>query len=69
MEGNIIVDGVMASCYASFDHDLAHYTMAPMQWFPDLMEGIFGDENGSAGFAEITKLLGRLILPLQSMNN
>ena len=34
MEGNIIVDGVLASCYASFDHDLAHIAMAPMQWIP-----------------------------------
>ena len=23
MEGNIVVDGVLASCYASFDHYLA----------------------------------------------
>ena len=63
-----MVDGVMASCYSYFDHDLAHYTMAPMQWFPDLMKSTFGEENGSAGFAELTKLLGRLTLPLQSMN-
>ena len=32
-EGNIVVDGVLASCYASFDHDLAHITMAPIQLF------------------------------------
>ena len=24
MEGNIIVDGVLTSCYASASHDLAH---------------------------------------------
>ena len=23
-DGNILVDGVLASCYASFDHGLAH---------------------------------------------
>ena len=28
-EGNIVVDGVLASCYASFDHDLAHIAMVP----------------------------------------
>ena len=28
MEGNIVVDEVLASCYASFDHSLAHFTMA-----------------------------------------
>ena len=30
MKGNIVVDGVLASCYASFDHDLAHFVMTPM---------------------------------------
>ena len=31
MEGNIIVDGVLASCYASVDHDLGHIAMVPMR--------------------------------------
>ena len=66
-EGNIMVNGVLASCYASFDHDLAHTMITPMQWFPEIIEWMFGDENGSIGFAEVTKQLGRWILPLQSM--
>ena len=40
-EGKIIVDGVVASCYAGFDHDLAHFTMAPMQYFADVLEWTF----------------------------
>ena len=65
-EGNIVVDNVLASCYASFDHDLAHNMMTPMQWFPEIIEWMFGDENASAGFAEVFKQFGRWILPLQS---
>ena len=32
-DGNIVVGGILASCYASFDHDLAHLAMVPMQWY------------------------------------
>ena len=37
-EGNIMVDGVLASCYASADHDLNHLLMIPMQKIPAVME-------------------------------
>ena len=30
-EGKIVVDGVLASCHASADHDVAHLIMVPMQ--------------------------------------
>ena len=30
MNGNMMVDRVLASCYAFFDHDLAHITMTPI---------------------------------------
>ena len=62
-EGNIVVDGVLASCYASFDHDLAHIVMEPIQWFPEIIEWIFGKDNGSSDYADIAKYLGRMILP------
>ena len=62
-EGNIVVDGVLASCYASFDHDLAHITMAPIQWFPEIIEGIFGKEKESLAYVNIAKELGRWLLP------
>ena len=63
MEGNIVVDGVLASCYASFDHNLAHLAMAPIRWFPDVVEWIFGDEWGTMGFIKIAKHFGQLVLP------
>ena len=46
-EGNIVVDGVLASCYAFADHDLAHLAMTPIHLFHDLVETIFGNGNGS----------------------
>ena len=33
-QGNIVVDGVLTSCYPSVPHDLAHIVMLPMTWFP-----------------------------------
>ena len=47
MEGNIIVNGVLASCYASTDHDLAQHVMKPNQWCPELINWIFGIHEGS----------------------
>ena len=62
-DGNIVVDGVLASCYASFNHDLAHFLMIPIQWYPDMMERIFGVNNGSPEYVNIAKGLGRCVLP------
>ena len=44
-DGNIVVDQMLASCYASFDHDLAHLMMMPMQWYPEMLGFIFGVNN------------------------
>ena len=62
-DGNIVVDGILASCYASFDHDLAHIAMTPMKWFPDFIEWIIGDNNGMQGYLSIAKELGRYLMP------
>ena len=50
MEGNIIVDGVLASCYPSFHH-LAHAGMTPIRWFPRMVDLIFGGNNGFSIYA------------------
>ena len=63
-EGNLMVDGVLASCYASFpDHDMAHFTMAPMRWFPKLMNWIFGEDTEAPVHVKITEKFGRWVLP------
>ena len=64
MEGKVIVDGVLASCYADLvDHDVAHLTMIPMQRFTGLMNWVFGDDNGFPVFARTAKDMGILLLP------
>ena len=62
-DGNLVVGGVLASCYASFDHDLAHFAMIPMQWYPEMTQWIFGVDNGTPDYLNIAKVFGRLVLP------
>ena len=62
-EGNIVVDGILASCYADIDHDLAHITMTPMQWFPHIIEWTFGDDSRFPVLVIMAKQFGRLMLP------
>ena len=62
MDGNIVVDGVLASCYASVDHDLSNLAMTPIKWFPSMIEWIFGDDNGLQTYTNMFKPLGRALL-------
>ena len=57
-EGNIIFDEILASCYISIDHDLAHIGMMPIEWFPEIVQWIFGEDDGFSTFAKTTKKLG-----------
>ena len=66
-EGVIVVDGVLASWYGSFDHDVAHLAMTPIQWFPDILEWIFGEENGSSGYVDIAIGFGRMKAPFTQL--
>ena len=63
MEGKIIVDGLLASCYADSNHDLAHITMKTMQWFSEIMEWIFGEDTRFSTFVYMVRELATLILP------
>ena len=63
MEGKIIVDGVLASCYANFPHDLAHVMMVPMQRFANAIECIFGEDTGFSTFVSTARELGFSLLP------
>ena len=58
-DDNIVVDQILASCYGSFDHDLAHLMMMPIQWFPDILVFIFGVNNEYTGYVNIAKEFGR----------
>ena len=63
MEGNIVVDGVLTSCYAIVDHDIAQIVMKPIQWCPDVIELVFGDENGVSAYINVAKAIGIWFLP------
>ena len=60
-----MVDGVLTSCYASFDHDLAHFVMTPMQWFPEITEWIFGDDTGYQIYSSIAGKFGKWLVPYE----
>ena len=61
MEGNILVDGVLASCYVSSFADLAHLSMAPYRWFPEIIDWIFSNENGLQVYVIVAADIGRFI--------
>ena len=63
IDGNIMVDGVLASCYAYYDHDLSHFAIIPVQWFPGMMEFIFGWNYGIQGYTGIAESVGRYVVP------
>ena len=63
MEGSLVVDGVLASCYPSALHDLAHIAMTPIRIFPIIIEWIFGYEKGILGFVMMAEDLGQWVLP------
>ena len=43
-EGTLMVDGFLASCYVSHDHELSEIAMVTLKWFPSFTEWIFGDD-------------------------
>ena len=62
MEGNLVVDGVLVSCYPSAEHDLAHIGMAPIRWFPGMIKWICGEDNGFSIYVNIAEELGKFIV-------
>ena len=56
MEGTLLVDGLLASCYASFPHDLVDLALAPVKMFPRML---LDDEESlkADGEREVVELL------------
>ena len=48
-----MVDGVLASCYAVADHNIVHFGMAPLRWFPGMMNWMFGTKSEIHSFVEM----------------
>ena len=53
---------MLASCYASYDHDLSHFAMTPMQWFPEIIQWAFGMNKAYPIYVNIAKEFGTWIL-------
>ena len=63
-----MVDGVLASCYASTDHDLGHIGLTPIRLFPGIVEMIFGNDDRSPAFVSIITKGVKNMLPFGSAN-
>ena len=61
MEYTIMVDGILASCYPSVDHNLGHIGMTPLPWIPLMVEQIYGEDNGFLGYVEMADIMSRMI--------
>ena len=53
MEGKIMVDEVLASCYPSADHDILHNGLVLVRYFPEVISWIFGEDNGFSSYIKI----------------
>ena len=62
-EGNIIVNGILASCYPSVHHDVAHIGMIPIRLFPKMTEWIFGEGNESPDYVTMMEEISKWIFP------
>ena len=60
MEGTLLVDGLLASCYASFPHALSELAYAPVKMFPRIL---LDDEESVKvdGCREVVKLTKKVV--------
>ena len=60
MEGTLLVDGLLASCYASFPHALSELAYAPVKMFPRIL---LDDEESVKvdGCREVVKLTKKVL--------
>ena len=61
MQGTIMVDGILASCYPSVDHTLGHIGMTPLRWIPWMVEQIYGEDSGFPGYVEMADIMSSMI--------
>ena len=66
MDGNIVVDGVLASCYAHVHHDLGHMATTPIRKIPRIIDWIFSKENEPTIYIKVIRELGRWAYHMQS---
>ncbi|XP_071452855.1 desert hedgehog protein B-like [Hetaerina americana] len=69
--GSIIVDGTLASCYASFPHWLSHAILTPARYFPEILLDTEDsqDNHGLRTFPSILKMVGQAFAKIKVVNN
>ena len=67
MEGTIIVDGVLASCYPSVDHDVAHFAVTPMRWLPRVADWMLGAHDGVPVYVKTCEQMAQWMFPQGSL--
>lgn len=61
--GSIVVNGVLASCYAAVDsHHLSHWALAPQRLFYKLVGPLQAQNNGLHWYPWILQRLGKILL-------
>lgn len=61
--GSIVVNGVLASCYAALDsHRLAHWVLAPLRFFYSLMGPSEAQSDGLHWYPRLLQRLGQTLL-------
>lgn len=61
--GSIVVNGVLASCYAAMDnHHLAHWVLAPLRFFYSLMGPSEPQTDGLHWYPRLLQRLGQTLL-------
>lgn len=65
-QGNIVVDGVLASCYAmTGDHVLAHWSFGPVRlwnsYAPKILDWDLVRQNGTHWYADFLMFLNRIL--------
>ncbi|XP_013877786.1 indian hedgehog signaling molecule a [Austrofundulus limnaeus] len=61
--GSIVVNGVLASCYAAVDsHHLSHWALAPLRLFYKLIGPLQAQNNGLHWYPWILQRLGQVLL-------
>ena len=62
-EGTIIVEGVLASCYPSVDHDVAHFAVTPMRWFSGVTDWMLGAQDGVPVYVKTCEQVAQWMFP------
>ena len=61
--GSIVVDGVLASCYAAVDsHELSHWALAPLRFFHSVLGPSQVQSDGLHWYPRLLQTLGKILL-------